>query len=665
MGDNHISIQRGKGAYGYHSKNVEVISHHRKSHMKKLLMYNHLVADTMTRKKNVSMGVRGTVGYRKEEMTPDRQIHSVKCVKEGKGKNKVLGLAHQTKEAAVSGGISQLEGQESLEDIRKISEGGNLVRERLEHSVRTSCDSIQAVRKALEKRREQARKDQISKKVIDDFKRKKAKDKAEIKQKRRTEKRKNSSELRIADLSLRKESEEVYRRQRGIKKESTVEQRITDKKEALHSNEKRRRRLSLNKRRAIRKEKPGASVRNRMFRNFMQKRKKGILLKGLGKSGNPLLKKLLVLIVQMLLSLLKVALAVVLSLILLFAPVMIIVVVMYDCPLSLFLPIYETEDSEPGVEVKDVISEERDAFKQEVEELKRTHPGCDKGKIVYDGAEGMGASNNINDMVAAYMCRYGMLSNAALINSTTRPNMIGVVRDMCQYTTEVDTQIIYHYDKDGKVTGSHTVTTLIIHVTYKGIGQMKSEYGFTGEQCEFADMIMSVLAGADLQELLRNQKPGENRPGESLDDEDIDNILDDIDNDLSKAALAFALDKVGSPYSQELRDDGTHFDCSSLVYYAWKHAGVSLGYGGVNTAAAEAQGLSVQKQTFKYKLEKLQPGDLIFWSYFSNGRYKDITHVAIYAGDGKTVQAIDEARGVQLTDIWDQNKIVMCGRPKK
>ena len=37
--------------------------------------------------------------------------------------------------------------------------------------------------------------------------------------------------------------------------------------------------------------------------------------------------------------------------------------------------------------------------------------------------------------------------------------------------------------------------------------------------------------------------------------------------------------------------------------------------------------------------ESLQPGDLVFWSHKPNGRYMNITHVGIYAGDGMVVDA--------------------------
>lgn len=52
----------------------------------------------------------------------------------------------------------------------------------------------------------------------------------------------------------------------------------------------------------------------------------------------------------------------------------------------------------------------------------------------------------------------------------------------------------------------------------------------------------------------------------------------------TKNACDFALRRVGYLYSQELRHSGTHFGCSSLVYYAWLDAGVDISYGGATIA---------------------------------------------------------------------------------
>ena len=55
---------------------------------------------------------------------------------------------------------------------------------------------------------------------------------------------------------------------------------------------------------------------------------------------------------------------------------------------------------------------------------------------------------------------------------------------------------------------------------------------------------------------------------------------------------------------------------------------------------------------------------LIFYSYSNNGRYKNISHVGIYVGKGKMVEAVDEATGVVLQD-YHNGSLVMIGRPNK
>ena len=92
-----------------------------------------------------------------------------------------------------------------------------------------------------------------------------------------------------------------------------------------------------------------------------------------------------------------------------------------------------------------------------------------------------------------------------------------------------------------------------------------------------------------------------------------------------------------------------------------KDAGVDISYGGATTAAAEAQGLDEAGKTVSF--DELQPGDLIFYSFTSNGRYKNISHVAVYVGNGKVVEALNESLGVVYRDVASTGKIVVIGRP--
>lgn len=108
------------------------------------------------------------------------------------------------------------------------------------------------------------------------------------------------------------------------------------------------------------------------------------------------------------------------------------------------------------------------------------------------------------------------------------------------------------------------------------------------------------------------------------------------------AAVQAALNAVGSGYSQSRRDDPGWYDCSSLVYRSYAAAGITYLNG--MDAASEAECLVNKGMTVSYG--ELQPGDLIFYSYSDNGKYRNISHVAIYLGNGEMVHAADESRGV-------------------
>ena len=159
---------------------------------------------------------------------------------------------------------------------------------------------------------------------------------------------------------------------------------------------------------------------------------------------------------------------------------------------------------------------------------------------------------------------------------------------------------------------------------------MSEQYQFDEERKETLNQLMSACITSNPS---GSQTGGSQLSGlqGSLTPQEITSITDKITNQAQKTVASFVLSKVGYPYSQNLRNSGKAFDCSSLAYYAWKSAGIDIAFGGSTTAAAEAEGL--KGKTFKEK--DIQPGDLIFYSYTTNGRYKNISHVGIYVGNGK------------------------------
>jgi len=90
------------------------------------------------------------------------------------------------------------------------------------------------------------------------------------------------------------------------------------------------------------------------------------------------------------------------------------------------------------------------------------------------------------------------------------------------------------------------------------------------------------------------------------------------------------------------------FDCSGLVYAAYKYAGL----GWPNWDRLNAALYSVA--TYHVPLSQMQPGDLLFYSY--NGSIAAIHHISIYAGDGM----VWEARNKRV-DLVKSNMYSMPG----
>jgi cell wall-associated NlpC family hydrolase len=96
---------------------------------------------------------------------------------------------------------------------------------------------------------------------------------------------------------------------------------------------------------------------------------------------------------------------------------------------------------------------------------------------------------------------------------------------------------------------------------------------------------------------------------------------------LRETVVETALDQVGEDY----RYGGDHpdegFDCSGLVLYSYREAGLKL----PRSAAAQRTGGRA------IKFSEAQPGDLLFY-HFGDRKAGDL-HVVIYLGDGEGVHA--------------------------
>lgn len=123
-----------------------------------------------------------------------------------------------------------------------------------------------------------------------------------------------------------------------------------------------------------------------------------------------------------------------------------------------------------------------------------------------------------------------------------------------------------------------------------------------------------------------------------------------------QAVAELAMTKVGCRYDQSRRMEEGYYDCSSLVYRLYKEVGIEL------PLTAAEQGKYCYQNAMVINKKELKPGDLIFYSYEENGEFRNISHVAIYVGDGKMVHAANKRRGVVIDGLRTGN-VVFYARP--
>ena len=328
-------------------------------------------------------------------------------------------------------------------------------------------------------------------------------------------------------------------------------------------------------------------------------------------------------------------------------PIIAVIAVIYNSPFAIFFPSISS-----GETTQEVLSAYVAEFNEEVRKQLENHDGYDTSEKIYINFEGSGTPDNFCDILMVYMVKHGDGDTATDMTDKAKQNLKAVFDDMCSYTitsrTDTDT------DDEGNTT---TTTVKEVNVELKTCYDMVSVYGFNAEE-------QAVLADLMKPEYLAmlGYTGGGGDPGEAISPEQYQAIVDAISDENGRKVVAFALSKVGYPYSQAYRDSGDYYDCSSLAYYAWRSAGVSIMYEGSNTAASE--GKLCYDNNLLVNYDEMQPGDLIFYSYERNGRFMNISHVAIYAGNGKVVEAANTRLGVVYRPVQGRSSIVFIGRPR-
>ena len=120
------------------------------------------------------------------------------------------------------------------------------------------------------------------------------------------------------------------------------------------------------------------------------------------------------------------------------------------------------------------------------------------------------------------------------------------------------------------------------------------------------------------------------------------------------AAVAFAKKQVLARKPYIWGSEGPNsFDCSGLVYAAYRSAGLSWpNWDRLNSALYSGY-------TKHVSLNELQPGDLLFYSY--KGTISTIHHITIYAGGGMMWEANSKGKGLLYSNIYSVKGLMPFG----
>jgi cell wall-associated NlpC family hydrolase len=120
------------------------------------------------------------------------------------------------------------------------------------------------------------------------------------------------------------------------------------------------------------------------------------------------------------------------------------------------------------------------------------------------------------------------------------------------------------------------------------------------------------------------------------------------------AAVAFAKKQVLARKPYIWGSEGPNsFDCSGLVYAAYRSAG--LGWPNWDRLNSALYAGYVKHVT----LNELEPGDLLFYSY--KGNISTIHHITIYAGGGMMWEANSKGKGLLYSSIYSIKGLMPFG----
>lgn len=121
----------------------------------------------------------------------------------------------------------------------------------------------------------------------------------------------------------------------------------------------------------------------------------------------------------------------------------------------------------------------------------------------------------------------------------------------------------------------------------------------------------------------------------------------------AKKAVSAAESQRGVPYEYGAETPGVGFDCSALIQWAYKQAGVSL------PRTSQQQWAALQKRSVP--MDKVQEGDLVFMAG-ADGSNTSPGHVGMMINNHQLIQAPQSGQDVQIIS-YDQNQWSHAARP--
>ena len=322
-------------------------------------------------------------------------------------------------------------------------------------------------------------------------------------------------------------------------------------------------------------------------------------------------------------------------------------------PFAVFFPIGNLETGQ--VTAGELIFQMQKEFQADLKEIE-AESSVDGTSIAsvtlqYANLEGDGIPDTYYDILTVYAVKHNMGDFTLVLKEENTENLQEIFDTMCFYTID-DVESSYE-DEEGESYYEIDRTITVTLLSYMDL--IRTGY-FNKEEEE----ILCELMKPENRKLMQ-QASGESH-GSSLTESDRIEINKNlIPGEKGSEAVQVAMTKVGAIYSQAKRYEEGYYDCSSLTYRVYLEVGVDLSYQGTNVASYQARKMVAEGRVVAY--EDLAPGDLIFWANEPCDSYLSITHVGLYAGNGKTIEASYSKGQVVYRNIWGVDEIVLCARP--